>query len=98
MLTGGNARRVLAMLQEHLNLLIRDLAISGAPESESEPLRQLLETLRQQLAAAIDEAKAQAVWKEAERILDAFARGVPAPDSDNRLASLETPQRQEFWK
>jgi Ca-activated chloride channel family protein len=98
MLTGSNARRVLAMLQEHLDVLIRDVALSGAPLNESWSLRQLLGTLHQQLRAGIDEQQAQALWREAEIILDAFAQGAATPDAGDRLASAETPPRKEFWK
>jgi Ca-activated chloride channel family protein len=95
-LAAGNAAASITLLVAPLAALVEDLVSVGAPESEIQPLRELLESARKLLASGGDNSQAAALWQQAETILEAFARGNPSGGS--ALASAAAPERKEFWK
>ncbi len=83
----------LQALAGKLATLIGDLNSIGAPSTELEPLKKLLNELHRLLAKAhARETEAVAVWEKAEQVLQTFAGGVAAGQG----ASAE--RRVGFWK
>ena len=74
----------LGVLAVQLSALIEDLKSVGAPESEVQPLAELLKQLR----AISDEAAAAQLWPHAQQVLKGFAEG----------GAVAIARREGFWK
>lgn len=86
-----------ASLLVELESLVEDLASIGAPNAELQPLRTLLEEIRQTFAAANNHQPSTFLWQSAEATLSTFAQGYQGASADGSLAT-EASRREGFWK
>jgi Ca-activated chloride channel family protein len=95
--SGGDAiakLTALGILAERLASLVEDLQSVGAPAAEINPLRHLLQMLRDGLAESQpSEAEVTRRWSDAARLLGAFAESLPAG-----ATAADSRRQERFWK
>ncbi|MCK6550782.1 hypothetical protein L6R52_33400, partial [Myxococcota bacterium] len=86
----------LGMLAAQLATLVEDLESVGVAAAIVEPLRGLLASLRRELSRpSLTDRDAEALWREAEQVLEAFAKRSGATTGASETGRRS---RDDFWK